>query len=340
MQAMVFQGVGRGLQLEQRPTPEPGADEVLIRVSACGVCRTDLHIVEGDLRDAKPDLIPGHEIVGTVESIGSDVADLKVGDRVGVPWLGSSCGHCKYCDQSRENLCDSARFTGYQIDGGYAEFAVAHQLACYPLPDNYSDTEIAPLLCAGLIGYRSYRMAQPCHRLGLYGFGAAAHIICQLATQQGIEVYAFTREGDTAAQQLALELGAVWAGASGTAPPQELDSAIIFAAFGSLVPLALSQVGKGGKVVCAGIHMTTIPAFNYRILWGERSVCSVANLTRADGVEFLRLASEYPIQTRTTVFALAQANEALELMAKGQLTGAAVLEIPGDYDYSDTSSGS
>jgi len=324
MKAMVFIKCGIPLQLKELPIPEPDEYEVRIRVNACGVCRTDLHIVEGDLQENKQDLVLGHEIVGYVDKVGPKVSLVREGQHVGIPWLGKTCTVCEYCANHQENLCEQAQFTGYHINGGYAEFTIAHELACYLLPEVYSHTDIAPLMCAGLIGYRSYRMAGECRRIGLYGFGAAAHIICQVATHQGVDVFAFTRPE---AQQLALNLGAVWAGGSSEPSPQKLDAAIIFAAVGALVPQALRQIRKGGKVVCAGIHMSPIPEFSYDILWGERSICSVANLTRQDGLEFLQIASEVPIQIHTTVFPLQEANRALDLMAAGQLTGAAVLSI-------------
>ena len=325
MKAMIFEGTGRQLRLEERPTPACNSDQVLIRVSACGVCRTDLHVLDGDLTEPSLPLILGHEIVGVVEKLGSNVAGLAPGQRVGVPWLGSTCGECPYCKISQENLCDGARFTGYQIDGGYAEYAVADHRYTFPLADELSDAEVAPLLCAGLIGYRSLRMAGEAHRLGLFGFGAAAHIIAQVARYQGRKVYAFTRPGDASGQQFALGIGAHWAGDSMTRPPEALDAAIIFAPVGGLLPKALSTVRKGGVVVCAGIHMSQIPAFDYDLLWGERSVCSVANLTRRDGDEFLALAPKIPIRTEIRTYPLAEANTALTDLREGNLNGAAVL---------------
>ena len=283
MLAMVLESPRTPLRELDWPSPEPGPGQILLRVHACGVCRTDLHVVDGELTEPKLPLVPGHEIVGTVVEKGEGAEEFRIGERVGVPWLGFTCGHCKYCLAGRENLCDFARFTGYNIDGGYAEYTLADERYCFPLPAIYTDAEAAPLLCAGLIGYRALVMAGDARRLGLYGFGAAAHIIAQVARHQGREVYAFTRAGDVAGQQFARGLGAVWAGASDTRPPSELDAAIIFAPVGSLVPAALRAVGKGGIVVCAGIHMSDIPAFPYEILWGERSVRSVANLTRRDG---------------------------------------------------------
>jgi propanol-preferring alcohol dehydrogenase len=325
MEAMVFTGVGKALTPTTVPSPEPDDDQVLIRVTACAVCRTDLHIVDGELRDPKLPLIPGHEIVGVVVRRGARVDRFAVGDRVGVPWLGWTCGVCPFCAEGRENLCDRARFTGYQIDGGFAEFAVADQRFCFSLPAGYTDVEAAPLLCAGLIGYRALRLAGTAKRLGLYGFGAAAHIIAQVAAHQGREVYAFTRPGDASAQAFARELGAVWTGDSETAPPQPLDAALIFAPVGALVPAALRAVAKGGSVVCAGIHMSDIPAFPYADLWDERSIGSVANLTRRDAKEFLALAPRVPVKTRTVAYPLGRANEAIDAVRSGQVEGAAVL---------------
>lgn len=327
MRAMVFDGVGRPLRLEERPCPTPGAGEVLIRVAACGVCRTDLHVIEGDLTDPKLPLILGHEIVGVVEALGKGAQGLAVGQRIGVPWLGTTCTRCNYCRSGAENLCDEARFTGYQIDGGYAEYTVADHRYCFPIPGKYDDLHAAPLLCAGLIGYRSYRLAGDAARLGIYGFGAAAHIIAQVAIQQGRELYAFTRPGDEAAQRFARELGAVWAGGSDQPAPVELDAAVLFAPVGALVPVALRAVRKGGRVVCAGIHMSDIPTFAYSLLWGERTVCSVANLTRQDGIDFMRVAAEHEIETSVQPFPLEQANEALGALKRGQLQGAAVLQV-------------
>jgi propanol-preferring alcohol dehydrogenase len=303
----------------------PGTGEVLVAVSACGVCRTDLHLVDGELAEPKLPIVPGHEIVGRVESVGPGVDGFQLGDRVGIPWLGHTCGACPYCAAGRENLCDAPRFTGYQIDGGYAEFAIAEANYCFPLPQAYSDLAAAPLLCAGLIGYRSLRMAGDVANLGIYGFGAAAHIVAQVARQQGRSVYAFTRPGDADAQAFALALGCAWAGGSDAAPPAPLDAAIIFAPVGALVPAALAAVRKGGVVVLGGIHMSTIPAMPYPLLWGERVVRSVANLTRADAREFLGLAGRTPIDTRVVPFPLSAANEALARLREGRLTGAAVL---------------
>jgi len=326
MRAMVLDGVGRRLRLDQmRPVAEPGPRDVVIRVHACGVCRTDLHVVDGELAHPKPALIPGHEIVGTIERAGMEVEALKVGMRVGVPWLGWTCGECTFCRSGRENLCDRARFTGYQIDGGYAEYAVAHEHYCFPIPANFGDVEASPLLCAGLIGYRALKMAGDARTIGLYGFGAAAHIAAQVARYQGRQVFAFTRPGDDKGQSFARSLGAAWAGSSDESPPDPLDAAIIFAPVGSLVPTALAATVKGGTVVCAGIHMSDIPSFPYRILWEERVVRSVANLTRKDGEEFLAIAGGIPIRTTTTTFPLERANEALSQLRVGAFDGAAVL---------------
>jgi len=324
---MILDATRRPLQLTALPVPTPGPGEVLIRVHACAVCRTDLHVVDGELPDAKSALIPGHEIVGTVATRGAEVERFAVGDRVGVPWLGWTCGECAFCRSGRENLCPRARFTGYQIDGGYSDFAIADQRFCFALPVGTSDVEAAPLLCAGLIGYRSLRMAGEARRLGLYGFGAAAHIIAQVARWQGRSVFAFTSPGDVEAQAFARDLGAVWAGGSDEAPPEALDAAIIFAPVGSLVPAALLATAPGGTVVCAGIHMSDIPSFPYDILWGERIVRSVANLTRRDGEEFLALAPKVPIRTRPLPYALEQANQALDDLRAGRLRGAAVLQL-------------
>ncbi|MEJ0016497.1 MAG: zinc-dependent alcohol dehydrogenase family protein [Acetobacteraceae bacterium] len=324
---MVFPGARQRLQLRAIAVPSPGPGQVLLRVHACAVCRTDLHVIDGDLTKPTLPLIPGHEIIGHVAALGAGVERFALGDRVGVPWLGWTCGECPFCRAGRENLCDRARFTGYQIDGGYAEFAVADQRYCFAIPDGYDDMEAAPLLCAGLIGYRSLRMAGEAQRLGLYGFGAAAHIIAQVARWQGREVYAFTSPGDTDAQDFARSLGAVWAGGSDQMPPETLDAAIIFAPVGPLVPAALKAVERGGTVVCAGIHMSLIPAFSYDILWGERVLRSVANLTRQDGEEFLALAPKVPVRVRTLPYPLEQANEALDDLRAGRLQGAAVLRI-------------
>ncbi len=325
MRAMVLDRPGEPLRLDRRKIPEPGLQQVLVKVAACGVCRTDLHVVDGELPHPELPLVPGHEIVGRVAALGGEVERFSLGQRVGVPWLGWTCGQCIYCLSGRENLCAAARFTGYTLDGGYAEYAVADQRYCFVLPDGYDDVAAAPLLCAGLIGYRSLAMAGDPARLGLYGFGAAAHIVAQVATGQGRQVFAFNRPGDTAAAQLAMSLGAVWAGSSLDAPPEPLDAAIIFAPVGALVPQALAAVGKGGTVVCAGIHMSDIPGFPYRLLWEERMVRSVANLTRADGEAFLALAGRIHIHTATDVRPLDQANRALSDLRNGRVTGAAVL---------------
>jgi propanol-preferring alcohol dehydrogenase len=316
------------LRAVQLPIPEPSRGEVLIRIHACAVCRTDLHVVDGELDEPKTRLIPGHEIVGTIVQTGSGVKSLKKGERVGVPWLGYTCGQCLYCEKGRENLCENALFTGYTLDGGYAEYTVANQGYCFRLPGAYSDAEIAPLLCAGLIGYRSYRMiGEHVERLGIYGFGAAAHIIAQIAVHEGKNIYSFTRTDDIEAQEFSRRLGAVWAGDSLHPPPQLLDAAIIFAPVGSLLPAALRATRKGGTVVCGGIHMSDIPSFPYNDLWGERIVRSVANLTRQDGEELLAIAPKVPIKTEIQTFALEQANEALDRLRGGQVKGAAVLQI-------------
>jgi alcohol dehydrogenase, propanol-preferring len=330
MRAMVLQTPQTPLQPVELPQPKPGPEQVLLRVQACGVCRTDLHVVDGELPEPTVPIVPGHEIVGRVVARGDRVERFAEGDRVGVPWLGYTCGTCRYCQAGRENLCDNARFTGYQIDGGYAEYTLAQQRYCFPLPEEYDDAHAAPLLCAGLIGYRSLVMAGDARRLAIYGFGAAAHIIVQVARFQGREVYAFTRAGDVEGQQFARDLGAVWAGDSNASPPEELDAAIIFAPVGSLVPAALRSVAKGGVVVCAGIHMSDIPSFPYHLLWGERVVRSVANLTRRDGEEFLTLAPKASVRTEVEVFPLSQANEALERLRTGRIRGAAVLVPDGD----------
>lgn len=325
MLAMCLMSPGTPLQRADLPIPEPKPTEVRIQVHACGVCRTDLHVVDGDLPELRPMIVPGHEAVGTVDAIGDQVDRFTPGQRVGVPWLGWTCGECEYCRVGRENLCDRPRFTGYTLDGGYAEYLVADERYCFPIPDGYSDAEAAPLLCAGLIGYRSLVAAGDARRLGIYGFGAAAHIVAQVARHQGRQVYALTSPGDREAQQFALELGAVWAGDSTALPPDPLDAAIIFAPVGPLVPAALRAVVKGGVVVCGGIHMSDIPAFPYEILWGERVVRSVANLTRKDGGEFLALAPAVPVRATIETFPLSQANEALRRLRAGELRGAAVL---------------
>jgi alcohol dehydrogenase, propanol-preferring len=326
MRAMRLERAHTPLRLaDALATPTPGSHQVLIRVAACGVCRTDLHIVDGELTEPKLPLIPGHEIVGTVAAWGDDVTSLKLGERIGVPWLGSTCGVCVYCRSGRENLCAEARFTGYQIDGGYADYALADARFCFPLPLGLDDVAAAPLLCAGLIGYRALRLAGEAERIGLYGFGAAAHIVAQVARHRGQRVFAFTREGDKSGQDFALSLGAEWAGSSEQLPPEPLDAALIFAPVGALVPAALAATVKGGTVVCAGIHMSDIPRFPYRLLWEERVLRSVANLTRRDGEEFLALAPKIPVHTTTQRFPLAEANEALAALREGKLNGAAVL---------------
>ena len=314
---MVLHAPGEALRLEELPVPAAGPGQVLLRVLACGVCRTDLHVVDGELTEPTLPLVPGHQIVGLAED----------GRRLGVPWLGWTCGHCRYCRSGRENLCDEARFTGYQLDGGYAEYTVADERFCFPIPDGYPDVQAAPLLCAGLIGYRSLRLAGDAERLGLYGFGAAAHIVAQVARHEGRRLFGFVRPGDEAARAFALELGCEWAGASNELPPEELDAAIVFAPVGGLVPAALRATAKGGAVVCAGIHMSDIPSFPYELLWGERVVRSVANLTRRDGTEFLELAPQVPVRTEVETFELEQANEALDRLRRGDVRGAAVLRL-------------
>ncbi len=312
------------------PSPTPGPDQVLISIRACAVCRTDLHIVDGELPDPKLPLVPGHEIVGIVKKLGDNVRKLRVGERVGVPWLGWTCGECDYCASGRENLCARARFTGYTLDGGYAEETLADQRFCFPITASRADAEAAPLLCAGLIGYRSLRKAGPARRLGIYGFGAAAHVIAQVARYEGREVYAFTRPGDSQGQQFARTLGAVWAGGSDELPPELLDAVIIFAPVGALVPLALRALCKGGVLVCGGIHMSDVPAFPYKLLWEERSICSVANLTRRDAEEFLPLAARARVRTTVQLYPLEQANQALHDLRTGRIEGAAVLSISGE----------
>lgn len=330
MRAMILEKQGKPLKAADVPAPVPSNGQLLLKVHACGVCRTDLHVVDGDLNEPKLPLIPGHQIVATVVDSSKGKGKFQTGDKVGVPWLGGSCGSCSYCITGRENLCDSARYTGYQIDGGFAEYTVADENFCFPIPPGYPDLLAAPLLCAGLIGYRSLKMTERAHRLGLYGFGAAAHIIIQVAKFQGREIYAFTRKGDTDGQRFALDLGAVWAGESESAPPALLDAAIIFAPAGELVPKALRATAKGGIVVCAGIHMSDIPSFPYSILWGERVVRSVANLTRKDGEEFLRLAPRVPVKTEVHPYPLEKANEALDDLRHGRFTGAAVVTVDLD----------
>jgi len=326
MRAMILEKPGTPLRLLEKPDPIPGPGQVLVKISACGVCRTDLHVVDGDLTEPKLPIVPGHEIIGTISALGEGVDHFKLGERVGIPWLGRTCGCCFYCESGAENLCDEPGFTGYQIDGGFADVTVADARFCFPITANFSDAELAPWLCAGLIGYRSLSMAgSNSGRIGIYGFGAAAHIVTQVARYQNREIYAFTSPGDLAAQEFALEMGAVWAGDSDHSAPVELDAAIIFAPVGSLVPVALRAVRKGGIVVCGGIHMSDIPGFPYNILWGERVLRSVANLTRQDAIDFLQLAPKIPIRTRIEEFALEDANLALEALRAGNLTGAAVL---------------
>jgi alcohol dehydrogenase, propanol-preferring len=328
MRAMILEKPGTALRESEVVTPSPGAGKVLVRVLACAVCRTDLHVVDGELPNPKLPLIPGHEIVGEIVECGSQVEDLPVGTRVGIPWLGWTCGQCVYCKTNRENLCDNARFTGYTIDGGYAEYTVADAAFCFPLSQSYGDVEAAPLLCAGLIGYRSLVMAgsvQEATHLGIYGFGGAAHIITQVAVHEGRQVYAFTRPGKKSDQEFARSMGAIWAGGSDELPPHTLDAAILFAPVGPLVVAALRAVGKGCRIICGGIHMSDIPSFPYSILWGERSIRSVANLTRADARTFLSLAPQVPVRTETESFWMSNANEALDRLRSGRIQGAAVL---------------
>jgi propanol-preferring alcohol dehydrogenase len=324
---MVLERQRQPLRAAELPDPLPAPGRLLLAVSACGVCRTDLHIVDGELTEPKLPLVLGHQIVGRVVEAGEGAARFGVGDRVGVPWLGWTCGECRYCLSGRENLCDRARFTGYDIDGGYAELTVADERFCFPIPEEYPDEQAAPLLCAGLIGYRAMRLVGEAERIGLYGFGASAHILCQLAAHQGRRVFVFTREGDAEGQEFARRLGAEWAGASTEAPPEELDGAIVFAPVGPLMTAALRASAKGARVISAGIHMSEIPAFPYEILWGERALGSVANLTRQDGEEFLALAPQVPVRTEVQVFPLEQADAALESIRSGALRGAAVLRI-------------
>jgi propanol-preferring alcohol dehydrogenase len=327
MRAMVLDKPGETLKLRDIPRPTPRAGEILIKVHACGVCRTDLHVVDGDLTEPILPVVPGHQIIGTVAAVGDGVKPLATGQRVGVPWLGGSCGECRYCQSERENLCDHARYTGYQINGGFAEYCVADAHFCFPIPEDYPDLQAAPLLCAGLIGYRSLRMAGDGRRLGFYGFGAAAHILIQVARFEGREVYAFTRPGDTPSQAFAKKLGAVWAAGSDRIPDEPLDAAIIFAPVGDLVPAALKAVAKGGIVVCAGIHMSDIPSFPYSLLWQERVLRSVANLTRRDGEEFLALAPMVPVKTEVHPYPLEKAGDALDDLRAGRFDGAAVIVV-------------
>lgn len=330
MQAMVLTAPRSPLRLRSIPAPIPAPGQVRIRINACGVCRTDLHVVDGELARAKLPLVPGHQVVGVVDQVNGDVGRLARGVRVGVPWLGSTCGTCVHCRNRRENLCESARFTGYDVDGGFAEGLVADARYCFPIPEHYPDLQAAPLLCAGLIGYRAFRMTGDAQRLGLFGFGSAAHILTQVARKAGREVLAFTRSADHEAQAFARELGAAWAGAVEDSPPSLLDAAIIFAPAGELVPRALALTRAGGSVVCAGIHMSAIPSFPYELLWGERVLRSVANLTRADAREFLRLAPEVPVRTEVEVFPLTAANEALEAVRAGKTRGSVVLQVSPD----------
>lgn len=326
MNAMVLEKQGLPLVCKTLPVPEPAANQVLVKVIACGICRTDLHIIDGDLTEPKLPLILGHEIVGKVAAIGSDVEGLHLNDIVGVPWVGHTCGKCKFCKTGKENLCDNALFTGYTIDGGFAEYTVADGRFCFLLNPEKNKPGTAPLLCAGLIGYRSYRMiSKNAKNIGIYGFGAAAHIITQVAVAQGKNIYAFTRQGDESSQAFALKMGACWAGASDQNAPVKLDAAIIFAASGELIPKALQDVDKGGEVICGGIHMSKIPSFSYDLLWEERSIRSVANLTREDGMSFFNMVEEWPVHTQTEIFQLRQANEAIEKLRLGQINGAAVL---------------
>ncbi len=325
MKAMVLEAVGRPLEFIERPTPEPKCGEVLVSVSACAVCRTDLHLVDGDLPDVQCPIVPGHEIVGRIAALGSQNSRFRLHDRVGIPWLGHTCGACTFCKSGRENLCDNARFTGYQINGGFATHTIAEEDYCVPIPEGYEDVHAAPLLCAGLIGYRALKAAGSARRLGIYGFGAAAHIVAQVANHQGREIYAFTRSGDRRAQEFARELGCKWSGSSDESPPIELEAAIVFAPVGELVPTALRAMEKGGTLVLGGIHMSDIPSMPYAILWGERVIRSVANLTRQDALDFMALASDVRINTTVETFALSEANAALEHLRHGNLTGAAVL---------------
>lgn len=327
MLAMVFNKKGEKLKFQEVPIPVPNETELLIRVTACGICRTDLHIIDGELKQPKLPLIPGHQIVGTVEACGQAVEGFTIGQRVGVPWLGGSCGHCFYCEQGEENLCDDAQYTGYQRNGGFAEYCVANSRFCFLIPENYSDLQAAPLFCAGLIGYRALNKISTAHRIGFYGFGASAHILTQLAVNQGKEIYVFVKKGDVKGEEFARSLGAVWTGNSEEMAPILLDAVIIFAPDGSLIPLALKNIRKGGTVVSAGIHMSDIPSFPYEILWGERHICSVANLTRKDGEEFLKIAPQIPIKTKVTVYPLEKANEALEDLRMGRFSGAAVIKV-------------
>lgn len=330
MEAMVLHTAGKPLKLQDIPIPSPDKNQLLLKVLSCGVCRTDLHIVDGELEKPNLPLVLGHQIVGIIEEVGKNVTGFEKGDKVGVPWLGYTCGNCEFCHNDQENLCDNAKFTGYDINGGFAEYTVADARFCFPIPEHYPDLQAAPLLCAGLIGYRSLRKVDNAQRLGFYGFGSAAHILTQVALHQDKEVYAFTRQGDKKGQAFAKSLGATWSGGSETLPPQQLDAAIIFAPVGPLVPQALKAVKKGGNVVCAGIHMSDIPSFPYSDLWEERSIESVANLTRCDGTEFMQLAPEVPIESQVTTYSLTEANQALEDLRAGNFDGSAVLSISAD----------
>ncbi len=326
MHAMILERAGAPLKFKQIPKPEPATGQVLVKIKACGVCRTDLHIIDGELPSPKLPLIPGHEIIGEIVKTGSGVHHLKAGEAVGIPWLGYTCGKCRYCLRHQENLCERAKFTGYTLDGGYAAYAVAYEKYCFPLPEHLNDPGKAPLLCAGLIGFRSWRMVDPqAQNIGFYGFGAAAHILVQIAVKQGKHIYAFTRDGDHEAQRLALKLGAQWAGSSTQPSPEKLDAAILFAPVGRLLPKALKDTDKGGAVICAGIHMSDIPSFPYALLWEERSIRSVANLTRKDAAGFLKVASEINLHTETQFYPLEKANEALKDLRNGKVEGAAVL---------------
>lgn len=327
MHAMMLLNTGQPLQYLDIPQPQPDDNQLLIKISACGICRTDLHVVDGELKQPKLPLIPGHQIVGKIIALGKNVTNFKIGQRIGVPWLGKSCGQCDFCHSQRENLCDYAQFTGYQINGGFAEYCVADARFCFLIPDNYNDIEAAPLLCAGLIGYRAWRKTEKIKKLGLFGFGASAHIVIQIAIHHGQNVYAFTRPGDQSAQQLAQTLGAVWVGDSLQPSPELLDAAIIFAPDGNLVPIALNTINKGGILVCAGIHMSDIPSFPYEILWGEKTICSIANLTRNDGEAFLELAPKIPIRTDVHTYSLTDSNKALDDLRHGRFSGAAVITI-------------
>lgn len=327
MKAMVLYTVGEPLELQDIPIPNPDKNQLLLKVQTCGVCRTDLHIIDGELEDPNLPLVLGHQIVGTIAEVGQNVSGFQTGDKVGVPWLGYTCGDCEFCQKNQENLCNNALFTGYDINGGFAEYAVADARFCFPIPNNYPAIQAAPLLCAGLIGYRSLRKTNNAQRLGFYGFGSAAHILTQVALHQNKDVYAFTRPGDKKSQEFAKSIGATWAGGSETLPPKKLDAAIIFAPVGPLVPQALKSIKKGGKVVCAGIHMSDIPSFPYNDLWEERSIESVANLTRRDGTEFMQIAPKVPIKSQVTTYPLTEANQALDDLRAGNFEGSAVLTI-------------